>query len=202
MPRLSQELESHLLGNYPSEHITLDEILNLVGERTFGFLLILIAFPSALPVPAPGYATPFGVVLMVLGIQMLLGRQQPWLPARWRQHPFRRERLQQILKMGLPHLQRLELLSRPRWLPICKTTLGRMVLGLAVGLMGLSMIIPMPGTNSLPALGIFTVGLGLIDDDGLIALLGAIGGLLITLLIWTLIIFVGVGLLEWIKAWF
>ncbi len=202
MARLSTELDHHFLRSERTEAVTLDEILNLAGERTFGFLIILLAFPSALPVPAPGYSTPFGVVLALLALQMLMGRTQPWLPARWRQQPFSRQTVQQILRVGLPYLRRIELLLKPRLLPICTSYSGRRVLSIAVLIMAISMIIPVPGTNSLPALGIFIVGAGLSEDDGLVALLGALGGLFITIIIWWLIIFLGFGLVDWLKSFF
>jgi hypothetical protein len=34
------------------------------------------------------------------------------------------------------------------------------------------MIIPIPGINTLPAMGIFVIGFGLLDDDGAISLTG------------------------------
>ena len=45
-------------------------------------------------------------------------------------------------------------------------------MGVAIALMAISMMIPIPGTNTLPAIGIFIVGFGLLDDDGLISLMG------------------------------
>jgi hypothetical protein len=40
--------------------------------------------------------------------------------------------------------------------------------------MSISMMIPIPGTNTLPAIGIFVTGFGLVEDDGAISLLGLI----------------------------
>ena len=38
--------------------------------------------------------------------------------------------------------------------------------------MSTCMMIPIPGTNTLPAIGIFVIGFGLLDDDGAISLAG------------------------------
>ena len=35
-------------------------------------------------------------------------------------------------------------------------------------------MIPIPGTNTLPAIGIFVTGFGLLDDDGFISLSGLV----------------------------
>jgi len=44
--------------------------------------------------------------------------------------------------------------------------------------MAISMMIPIPGTNTLPAIGVFVTGFGLLEDDGAISL----GGLVICLM--------------------
>ena len=71
MTKLSAELQRYFLDApslTPTAHeadaarvatnggdVTLNELLTLGGERTFGFLFVLLSLPSALPVPAPGY---------------------------------------------------------------------------------------------------------------------------------------------------
>ncbi len=67
------------------------------------------------------------------------------------------------------------------------------------------MMIPIPGTNTLPAIGIFVTGFGLLDDDGAISLGGLvlclIGGILTTSILIALFMG-GYSLLESFKAWF
>ncbi len=79
------------------------------------------------------------------------------------------------------------------------------MLGSAIALMALSMMIPIPGTNTLPAIGIFVTGFGLLDDDGAISLGGLvlclIGGILTTSILIALFMG-GYSLLESFKAWF
>ncbi|MEO1095111.1 MAG: exopolysaccharide biosynthesis protein [Cyanobacteria bacterium J06638_28] len=173
MARLSAELDRFFFEESRAEKVTLGDILNLSGERTFGFLFVLLSLPSALPVPAPGYSIPFGVVMFVLAGQLLLGRRRPWLPASWQKKGFELTQIQKIVKAGIPWLKRIEVLSRPRLTPICTTYPGRCLLGIMIALMAVSMCIPIPGTNTLPAIGIFITGFGLLDDDGLISLAGA-----------------------------
>ncbi|NEQ44595.1 MAG: exopolysaccharide biosynthesis protein [Leptolyngbya sp. SIOISBB] len=172
MPRLSVELEQFFFDESRSEQVKLADILNLAEERTFGFLFILLALPSALPVPAPGYSIPFGIVMFVLAMQLMAGRHRPWLPKSWKEKGFGLAQVQKVMKAGLPWLQRIEVLSRPRLTPVCTSRGGRVVLGLAIALMAMCMMIPIPGTNTLPAIGIFVTGFGLLDDDGFISLAG------------------------------
>ena len=69
--------------------------------------------------------------------------------------------------------------------------------------MSVFMMIPIPGTNTLPAIGIFVTGFGLVEDDGAISL-GGLGicltaiiliGSVIAAVIWG-----GSSLIDYIKA--
>ena len=44
--------------------------------------LAVTALPSALPAFVLGYSTPFGIALLLISLQMILGRPAVWLPAR------------------------------------------------------------------------------------------------------------------------
>ena len=190
MARLSVELDRYFLseaepadaGAMPiKDKVTLNEILEIAGERTFGFLFVLLSLPSALPIPAPGYSFPFGVVMLLLAAQLVTGREQPWLPETFRKRGFDRTQVQTIIRKGIPWLRRIETVTKPRLTPVCTSRVGRVVIGIAIALMSLSMMIILPLTNTLPAIGIFVVGFGLLDDDGAISLAGlticAIGAL-------------------------
>lgn len=155
-----------------SDDVTLNELLTLGGERTFGFLFVLLSLPSALPIPAPGYSIPFGIVMLLLAVQLIIGRQKPWLPEGWMAKGFDRTKVEGFITKGLPWLQRIEAVSRPRLSMICTSPVGRLVLGVAIALMSMCMMIPIPGTNTVPAIGIFVIGFGLLDDDGAISLAG------------------------------
>lgn len=205
MTRLSVELQRYFLDEADanqSDQVTLEDILTLAGERIFGFLFVLLALPSALPVPAPGYSIPFGILLFILAVQLITGATVPWMPAGFRTRSLSLTQVQGVVKAGLPWLRRIEAISRPRLTPVCTSLPGRVVIGVAISLMAISMMIPIPGTNTLPAIGIFVTGFGLLDDDGAISLGGLVlcvcGGVLslsIMLAIWL----GGTSLLEYIK---
>lgn len=158
--------------NATNENVTLNEILEIAGERTFGFLFVLLSLPSALPIPAPGYSTPFGVVMLLLAAQLIVGSEQPWLPEKFRKRGFERKTVQGFIRQGVPWLERIETIARPRLTSVCTSRAGRMAIGIAIALMSISMMIPIPLTNTLPAIGIFVTGFGLLDDDGAISLGG------------------------------
>jgi Exopolysaccharide synthesis, ExoD len=64
-----------------SERVTLGDMAEFLGDRSIGGLLLGLALPMALPVPAPGISVLFGVPLIVISAQLALGYHRPWLPA-------------------------------------------------------------------------------------------------------------------------
>ncbi|MDJ0511208.1 MAG: exopolysaccharide biosynthesis protein [Crocosphaera sp.] len=175
MTKLSVELDRYFFQEERSSDVKLIDILELAGERIFGFLFVILALPSALPVPAPGYSIPFGVLMFLLAIQLISGAKIPWLPERMMKGSMKLATIQAFLKKGNPWLKRIEELTRPRMTYICTSIPGRIIIGVAIALMSISMMIPIPGTNTLPAVGIFVTAFGLQEDDGFISL----GGLVI-----------------------
>lgn len=204
MAKLSVELNRFFFEEERHPEIKLADILMLAGERLFGFLFVLLALPSALPVPAPGYSIPFGIVIFLLAGQLLFGRKIPWLPQRVLHYSLKLKQIQKIVKAGLPWLRRIEAISRPRYTYICNSIAGQMIIGGAIALMAISMMIPIPGTNTLPAVGVFVTGFGLLDDDGIISLTGLVlclvGGLVSASILFA-VIWGGSSLIDLAKEW-
>ncbi|MEM1256835.1 MAG: exopolysaccharide biosynthesis protein, partial [Cyanobacteria bacterium P01_H01_bin.21] len=113
---------------------------------------------------------------------------------------FERTKVAGFITKGLPWLQKIEAVSRPRLSIICTSPVGRLVLGGAISLMSMCMMIPIPGTNTLPAIGIFVIGFGLLDDDGAISLAGLTICTLAVGLVGS-IIFLGAEVVDQGKDW-
>ncbi len=204
MAKLSLELQRYFFEQQRPSQLTLADILLLAQERIFGFLLVILSLPAALPVPAPGYATPFGVLILLVAIQLITGAKSPWLPQRMMNHAIKLETVQGFLKAGLPWLRRIEAIARPRLSYICTTLPGRVTIGSAIALMAISMIIPIPGTNSFQAMGIFVTSFGLLEDDGVISLVGLVMcmiGAIVTSSILMALAWSSSSLLDIIKTW-
>lgn len=183
MAKLSSDLYRYFCEEERADYVQLADFLVITKERIFGFLFVILALPSALPVPAPGYSIPFGVVMLILASQLILGSKQPWLPQRARDYQLSLKQVQRIIRRGIPWLKRLEMLTRPRFNYICTGFVGRIVLGSAIALMSILMMIPIPLTNTLPAIAIFIIGFGLQEDDGIISLAGVVVAILAVIMI-------------------
>lgn len=204
MARLSAELQREFLETERNPTVTLRDLLAIAGERAFGFLFVVLALPSALPVPAPGYSVPFGIVLFLLAVQLIKGSKKPWVPQRFAKHEVPLSKVQAFLKAGLPWLKRIEAIARPRLLPVCTTPVGRIVIGCAIALMAISMMIVIPGTNTIPAIGIFVTGFGLLEDDGAISLSGlviCVIGAAVSISILIAVVWGGASLIDVLKDW-
>lgn len=204
MAKLSVELNRYFFEEERGATVRLNDILLLAGERGFGFLFVILALPSALPIPAPGYSAPFGLVIFLLALQFMRGSQRPWLPQRVANWQIKTTLAERFVKAGAPWLRRLEAVSKPRFVFVCQGLPGRLFVGMAIALMAISMMIIIPGTNTLPAMGIFLTGIGLFEDDGLIAGLGGTACFLIAILMVSVIwVFYrgGASILDLLKDW-
>jgi hypothetical protein len=164
-----------LLETNTGQSISLDTIIQSLGTRGFGVLLFLLSLPSALPVPAPGYSTPFGILIAWLAIQMMIGRTTPVLPQWALRRSFSYESAQKLFGAGIKFLGKTEHLVRPRFSWIGSKG-GKALISILVILMAALMILPIPLTNTFPAMVIFMIGIGLTERDGLMIMLSVVAG--------------------------
>ncbi|MCD8482804.1 MAG: exopolysaccharide biosynthesis protein, partial [Verrucomicrobia bacterium] len=98
---------------------------------------------------------------------------------------------------------KVEWIIKPRLRWIGKRS-GRVGMGFLVFCMAALMIVPIPLTNTLPAMVIFLIGVGLSEEDGLFAIfacaLGVLAVLLYGALIYAFIAF-GPEVIGHIKDW-
>lgn len=166
---------SVLIGNLPPSGVTLAEIRDLVGQDGLLLLTIFLTLVFMVPVSIPGVSTVFGGAILLIGVSRLLGRNL-WLPKYLAQRVLPAEKVRAALTKGSQWLHRLERLSRPR-------RLNRLV---SAGLMGtlsngalitgaLLLMAPfglIPFSNTLPALALLFLAIGLLQRDGLCILFG------------------------------
>lgn len=182
--------------------LTVRDIRDRVSVKGFGMLIIILSLPSALPVPAPGYSVPFGIALAILGMQMVLLRETPWFPERVLRREVGIRADSKFIGNLVWFLGFFEKLIRPRWRFVYTNKWLYRAMGAMICLCAISMCIPIPLTNTGPALGIFLIGLGALEEDGLSGLAGMItgtAGILLTLTILTLIVFFGMEATDMVK---
>ncbi len=207
MEHQRENLSTALAGLLAREHseggLTLGEVFRRIGDRGFGLLLVVLALPSALPLPAAGYSTPFGILIAILALQMLAGRTTPWLPERAARMKLSGKFIDVMLGFFSKFFSKVEFLIRPR-LSWVDSQAGRAFLGVLVLIMACLMILPIPLSNTFPAFVIFLTGIGLTEEDGLFSIFAGLLGVVSTALYAVVIyIFIKFGLegIEMIKEW-
>lgn len=151
-----------LVRNAPSEEVTLGWIVGNLRERSFGIVMLLIGLVGLLP----GVSVFAGILLAVPAIQMMLGRDEPILPARIANRRVSTPRLARLIGRVTPTLRRIERAVRPRW----STPFGtrKRVVGLITLLLGGTLLIPVPFSHIPPILAIMLLAVAFLEEDGLI----------------------------------
>lgn len=123
---------------------------------------------------------------MLLALQLIVGRKKIWLPNRWKGMELRGGAREKVITTLLGRIRSLERFSRPRgrWL------FGHRLTGSVFGLLVLVLTVtaflapPFSGLDTLPAIGVVVLALGVLMTDVVVAGAGiAIGALGIVIVI-------------------
>ena len=173
--RVSDDLERWLHGEGQK---TLGSLIELFEEKSFALLFVLLMGVPALPLPTGGATHVFEIMAVLLALELIAGREQIWLPQRWRERELAGERQQRFIARLLKMIRRLERFSRPRLRFLFDHRLSNVVFGLLVvgGCVAAFVAPPFTGLDTLPSLGVVLLSLGVLLEDFLVVLLGiAIG---------------------------
>jgi hypothetical protein len=158
--QLSDQLETLL----QTEHVTIGSLTDVLDERSFAVVLMVLMLPSALPIPTGGVTHVLEVFAALIALQMVVGRHELWLPRRLA----RKERF----------IRWFERHSRPRLARLLDRRPVVSVLGvvLLVFVIGAFVAPPFSGLDTLPSLGVVVICLGVVFADGLIVVAGLVIG--------------------------
>ncbi|MDR7485569.1 MAG: exopolysaccharide biosynthesis protein [Armatimonadota bacterium] len=168
--RLSALIET-VLDEAQTRPVRFGELVDRTAERGYGLWMILLGLPMLIPVLPPGSSTVVGPIYAVFAVQMLLGQPRPWVPVRFRQMVLGAGAVRALRERGVPWIRRLERLSRPRWAVVPEKVVLRAA-GVMVFLMGVILLSPLPFLNTLPAIAVMLIGMGLLNRDALFMLAG------------------------------
>lgn len=169
------------MGSTKAEHLSLSGLLEAFGDRAFGAALFVFAAPNLIPLP-PGASAILGAPLVFIAAQLALGRRVLWLPKSIGDRTVATRDYRRIAKRGLPMLRRVERLLAPR-LEFLFGPIGDRLIGLVCLTLALVLFLPIPLVNWMPAFAITAFALGIMNRDGVAALVGAISTVLTALLL-------------------
>jgi hypothetical protein len=170
-PQAASEIVAALERSLPPDP-RLCDLVNALGERAGGLLLVTIAIPAIIPAPGVPLGTVFGTFLVIIAFCMVTSGTGLGLPHWLTQVRLRAPVITLLSRRGPALLRRVEDGLRPRASLLVAEPIT-LPLALVVALMGLLIALPIPFGNTLPGFAVILMGLGLAVGDGL-AVLGAL----------------------------
>ncbi len=172
--------------------LTFGEVLDSMEEAAYSFICILLTLPFLQPISLGPLSTINGLTFAVLGWQLYRGHASPVLPDRIRQVAIGQKTWKVLINACLKLLGLCRRFSKPRYSSWVSGRKGQQVGGLTLITAGLLMAIPffgLPFNNTLPALAIFFICVGELEQDGLMVFI-AFGWLVVTVIYFAIIFLV------------
>ena len=157
--------------------ISLREMLDQLGERGFGALIVLLCLPNFLPFSIPGFSALTGLPIAFFCLLLVVGIEKPWLPAKLLDRTVDRATYASVVRRFLPDLEKLEAYVKPR-LPVFTSNVGKRVLGLFGIPVAILLAAPIPFGNPPPAIALALLAVGLLERDGRLVIMGYSAGIL------------------------
>jgi hypothetical protein len=157
---------------------TLGSLVELFGEKSFAVLFVFLLGVPALPLPTGGATHVFEIIAALLALQLIVGRDQIWLPQKWCKLQLAGPKQQKFITGLMKLIRRLERFSRPRLRFLFQTRFSNSVFGLLVlgGTAGAFFAPPFTGLDTLPALGVVLLSLGVLLEDVIVVAVGLVVG--------------------------
>jgi hypothetical protein len=169
----TSDVIASLIDRLSDKQITLRNLTNQLGDRTFGMLLVLSSILAVIPfISIIG-----GLLISILGIQMVFGRTKAWLPKVILDKTLPNQSLLFALRSFEPRIRTIERHVYPR-LHFTEAPIIDRINGLILSLLGLVIALPIPFANFPLTLIVIVMGLGLLERDGALQIAAATLGLL------------------------
>lgn len=158
-----------LMHEAPGNSVSLGWLIERLGPRSFGLVLLLLGLLALLP----GIAIAAGVLLAIPASQMLRGHVAPVFPQRIAARGLPTHRLAALIRRALPALRLMERIMRPRF-PTPLQATKRLVGALMLLLGALLLATPLPLSNVPYGIAIILLAFAYLEEDG-VALCLALG---------------------------
>jgi hypothetical protein len=158
---------------------TLGGLINVFQEKSFALIFILLLGVPALPLPTGGATHVFELIAILVALQLVAGRDKVWLPERWCKVELGtgggRTRFLNGLTKGIRWIERF---SRPRLRFLFDHRASNTVFGLLAiaGSLGAFLAPPFTGLDTLPAMGVVLLSLGVLLEDFFLVVLAVVVG--------------------------
>lgn len=157
--------------------VTVRAIREALADRSFATFLVITCLLNLLPLP-PGSTLVLGIPIIIVALQMVLGRETIWLPKFFLDMSLSDKSFEKMTSSIVPRLEKLERWLRPRYWPFPDNKAAERIIGTFALVIGVFVFLPIPGSNWMPALAGAICGLALSERDGKWLAIGVITGII------------------------
>jgi len=156
--------------------LKLQEILDILGDKSHGLLLIFICLPFVQPIPLPGLSTPMSFVIIAISY-FGLKNKKPWIPIRWQEKEISSALLLKMTEVAQWGWVKLEKVIAPRWGFVFRNRPAQVFNFVIIVLSAilLALPLPIPMSNKVSAIPILLNALGQLEEDGILVVLSYLG---------------------------
>ena len=178
--------------------ITLGKIVDRVEEEALVILCLVSILPFMQPIPLPGLSSILGTIVLLQGVGLIFW-SKPFLTERMKRVHISHERFELIHKAARKFSTFSSKISTFKH-PVTATRACHIICGISIVLCAgfLSLPLPIPFSNLIPALSIFFICIGLLEEDIILILCG----LIITLAVGWMALYSFHLLKDQISVWF
>lgn len=187
-PHFSTMLENLAIEEI-EDRIEIGTLVRAMEHRSVGALVLILALPMVIPIPAPGISVPFGIFLMLVSTELMFARGQVWLPQRFASRSIHRNDLVRFASRAVPVLRSVEQFARPRMAGFTGAW-GIRIVGVTCLILATIIALPIPMGHFLPGIVICVLAIGLIESDGLLIAIGFVAAAFV------------LGIVTWASALF
>lgn len=144
--------------------VSIADLVKAMHGRAFGALLLIFAFPNALPA-IPGTSSILGMPLLFLSAQMMLGIPV-WLPKVVSLRSMSRDDFANLVERVNPWLEWADRFTAPR-LSFLGEPAAQRLIGAFCLILSIVLVLPVPLGNMLPGIALCLIALGVLERDGL-----------------------------------
>jgi len=173
-PERTSDLLVHLAQASDTPEMSVGELLDGLSDRAFGVAMLVLAIPVCIPF-LYGVPQVLSLPMLLIALQMVAGRHTLWMPERLRNRTFTRREFETMAQRAKKYLGWGEAISRPR-LTFLTGNFPERIVGLFMAVFCLSILTPLPLTNTAPGIAVAIMAIGMIERDGLLVVLGAVLG--------------------------
>lgn len=169
---MSSKLITHLAEVRALPEITLEKLAESLKDEALLVVCLVAILPFMQPIPIPGLSSILGLIALMQGVGLIF-LKKPLLTQRMKDVKISHERFEQIYKAAEKFCYYADKMTilRHSW---TNSRASHVICGLAIILSSafLSLPLPIPLSNFIPALSIALICLGLLEDDLILVFIG------------------------------